>query len=183
MNVPGSLAERGARLLAASFDQLILLGIVLPMLFGAIQTIVARVVPIVESAMSGDSANLRLIDTETIASDATSAMFTGAGITVTVVALLIWCVITAWLVATRSQSIGKLLVGIKVVRTDGSPASFGRIILLRNVVSFLPSFLPFIGLLYQLVIDPIFIFQDSRRCLHDMIADTIVVRCVSKGRD
>jgi uncharacterized RDD family membrane protein YckC len=181
MNAPGNLADRGARLLAASIDELILLGVALPALSGALQSIVATTVPLVESMMSGGGTNPELIDTDAIASAASSAMLSGAGITFTVLALIIWCVITFWLVATRSQSIGKLMVGIKVVRTDGSPASFARIILLRNVVSFLPSFLPFVGLLYQLVIDPILIFQESRRCVHDMIADTIVVRCVSKG--
>jgi uncharacterized RDD family membrane protein YckC len=98
-----------------------------------------------------------------------------------VIALLAWTVVTVWLVATRSQSIGKRLVGIKVVRTDGSPASFARIFLLRNVVSFLPSALPYVGWLYLLFLDPLLIYQDSRKCIHDMIADTIVVRCVSKA--
>ncbi len=76
-------------------------------------------------------------------------MLTGPGIIITVVALLAWCVITAWLVATNGQSIGKRLVGIKVVRTDGSPASFARIFLLRNVVSSLPNLLPYLGWLYH----------------------------------
>jgi uncharacterized RDD family membrane protein YckC len=177
MNVPGSLAERGARLLAASFDELILLGIALPALFGA--------VPIVTHAVGLDMpTDPLLIDTGQIESQLISAMLSGPGFVITVLALLAWCGVTAWLVATNGQTIGKRLVGIKVVRTDGSPASFARIFLLRNVVNFLPTLLPFIGLLYQLVIDPIFIFQDSRRCLHDLIADTTVVRSVSKkGRD
>ena len=181
MNAPGSLAERGARLLAASIDELILLGIALPALFGA--------VPIVTHAVRLDMPTASapidplLIDTGQMESQLISAMLSGPGFVITVLALLAWCGITAWLVATNGQTIGKRMVGIKVVRTDGSPASFGRIFLMRNVVSTLPAFLPFIGLLYQLVIDPIFIFQDSRRCLHDLIADTTVVRSVSKARD
>jgi uncharacterized RDD family membrane protein YckC len=66
-----------------------------------------------------------------------------------------------------------------VVRTDGSRASFGRIVLLRNFVSSLPGLLPYLGWIY-LFADPLLIYQDSRRCIHDLIADTIVVRCVSK---
>ena len=62
------------------------------------------------------------------------------------------------------------------MRTDGSRASFARIFLLRNVVNFLPTLLPYVGLLYQLI-DPLFIYQESRQCLHDKLADTIVVRC------
>ena len=181
MGAPGGLAERGARLLAASIDELILLGIALPMLFGAVRVATHAVL----ASMQTDSTQIdpSLIDTGQIESQIISGMLTGPGIVITVLALLAWCGITAWLVATNGQTIGKRMVGIKVVRTDGSPASFARIFLLRNVVNFLPTFLPFIGLLYQLVIDPIFIFQDSRRCLHDLIADTTVVRCVRKGPD
>jgi uncharacterized RDD family membrane protein YckC len=82
-------------------------------------------------------------------------------------------------VMANGQSIGKRMVGIKVVRTDGSRASFARIFFLRNVVNALPNLLPYVGWLYQLV-DPLLIYQDSRQCLHDRIADTIVVRCVSE---
>jgi uncharacterized RDD family membrane protein YckC len=103
------------------------------------------------------------------------SMVGGPGTTITVLALIAWCIITAWLVAANGQSIGKRVVGIKVVRTDGSRASFARIFLLRNVVNGLPNLLPYVGWLYQLV-DPLMIYQDSRQCLHDKIADTIVVR-------
>jgi len=179
MNAPGSLAERGARLLAASIDELILLGIALPALLTPIATHAVRL----DMPTTSAPIDPLLIDTGQMESQLLSAMLSGPGFVITVLALLAWCGITAWLVATNGQTIGKRMVGIKVVRTNGSPASFGRIFLLRNVVSTLPAFLPFIGLLYQLVIDPIFIFQDSRRCLHDLIADTTVVRSVSKARD
>jgi uncharacterized RDD family membrane protein YckC len=168
MDAPGSLAERGARLLAASIDELILLGIALPMVFGAIPTIITLV--------SGGT-DPELIDT----GDILRAMVGGPGTIVTVIALIAWCVITAWLVAANGQSIGKRIVGIKVVRTDGSPASFARIFLLRNVVNGLPNLLPYVGWLYQLV-DPLLIYQESRQCLHDRIADTIVVRCASTAK-
>ena len=179
MNAPGSLAERGARLLAASIDELILLGIALPALLTPIATHAVRL----DMPTTSAPIDPLLIDTGQMESQLLSAMLSGPGFVITVLALVAWCGITAWLVATNGQTIGKRMVGIKVVRTNGSPASFGRIFLLRNVVSTLPAFLPFIGLLYQLVIDPIFIFQDSRRCLHDLIADTTVVRSVSKARD
>ena len=164
MSLPGGLAERGARLLAASIDELLLLALFLPMVFGAVPTIVAMI--------SGGT-DPEMMDT----SQVLSAMIGGPGTIATVVALIAWCVITAWLVAANGQSIGKRLVGIKVVRTDGARASFARIFLLRNVVNALPNLLPY-GWLYQLV-DPLLIYQDSRQCLHDRIADTIVVRCAS----
>jgi uncharacterized RDD family membrane protein YckC len=168
MDAPGSLAERGARLLAASIDELILLGIALPMVFGAIPTIITLV--------SGGT-DPELIDT----GDILRAIVGGPGTIVTVIALIAWCVITAWLVAANGQSIGKRIVGIKVVRTDGSRASFARIFLLRNVVNALPNLLPYVGWLYQLV-DPLLIYQESRQCLHDRIADTIVIRCAGTAK-
>ena len=161
-SVPGSLAERGARLLAATLDELILLAISLPMIFGAVPAMVALV---------GGTSDLQLLDTASIL----GTLLHGPGITITIVALIAWCIITAWLVAANGQSIGKRVVGIKVVRKDGSRASFARIFLLRNVVNGLPNLFPYVGWLYQLI-DPLMIYQESRQCLHDKLADTIVVR-------
>jgi uncharacterized RDD family membrane protein YckC len=161
-SVPGSLAERGARLLAATLDELILLAISLPMIIGAVPAMVALV---------GGTADLESFDTASIL----STLLHGPGTTITIVALIAWCIITAWLVAANGQSIGKRVVGIKVVRKDGSRASFARIFLLRNVVNGLPNLLPYVGWLYQLI-DPLMIYQESRQCLHDKLADTIVVR-------
>jgi uncharacterized RDD family membrane protein YckC len=164
--VPGSLAERGARLLAATVDELLLLAVSLPMIIGAMPAMVSLVAGLV--AGTGD---LESLDTSSIL----RTLLHGPGTIITVLALIAWCIITAWLVAANGQSIGKRLVGIKIVRTDGSRASFARIFLLRNVVNGLPNLLPYVGWLYQLI-DPLMIYQESRQCLHDKIADTIVVR-------
>jgi uncharacterized RDD family membrane protein YckC len=66
---------------------------------------------------------------------------------------------------------GKRLLEIRVVRSDGAQASLGRIFLLRNVVNGLLGFIP----LYALV-DVLFIFSEQRQCIHDRLADTIVVK-------
>jgi uncharacterized RDD family membrane protein YckC len=86
-----------------------------------------------------------------------------------------WLVLTILFVSRNSQTIGKKMLGIKVVRTDGSRASFGRIFWLRNVVNTLPSFIPLVGNFYGLV-DSLLIFSEKQQCVHDKIADTIVVR-------
>jgi uncharacterized RDD family membrane protein YckC len=62
-------------------------------------------------------------------------------------------------------------MGIKVVRKDGSKASLGRIFFLRNVVNIILAFIPLYGL-----VDALLIFGESRQCIHDKIADTIVVK-------
>jgi uncharacterized RDD family membrane protein YckC len=88
-----------------------------------------------------------------------------------VMGFIAWAWITALLVARFGQTIAKRMLAIKVVRTDGTPASLGRIFLLRNVVNWLLGVIPF----YSLV-DVLFIFGERRQCLHDRLADTIVVK-------
>ena len=65
----------------------------------------------------------------------------------------------------------KRMLEIRVVRSDGSQASLGRIFWLRNVVNCLLGIIP----LYS-IIDLLFIFGERRQCIHDLIADTIVVK-------
>ena len=86
------------------------------------------------------------------------------------VGFVIWCWFTILYVARNGQTIAKKWLDIKVVRTDGSPASLARIFWLRNVVNGLLGIIP----LYSWI-DPLLIFSDSRQCVHDKIADTIVV--------
>ena len=81
-----------------------------------------------------------------------------------------WAVLTIKYVRANGQSIGKKMLGIKVVRSDGDGASLGRIFWLRNVLNTLIALVPLYGL-----VDVLFIFSESRQCLHDRIADTIVV--------
>jgi uncharacterized RDD family membrane protein YckC len=82
---------------------------------------------------------------------------------------------TAWLVAKNGQTVGKKLVGIKIVRTDGTKAGLGRIFWLRYVVITAVSYIKIVGGLIALV-DVLLIFRESRKCLHDQIADTIVIK-------
>jgi uncharacterized RDD family membrane protein YckC len=86
----------------------------------------------------------------------------------------VWAVFTIRYVSANGQSIAKKWLNIKVVRTDGSPAGLGRIFWLRNVVNGLIGAIPFVGVVYGIV-DLLFIFSESRQCLHDKLADTIVV--------
>ena len=80
-----------------------------------------------------------------------------------------WCLNMSPL-KRNGQTLGKKILGIKIVRSNGAPASLGRIFWLRYVVNYLARIIP----LYALI-DPVFIFGQSRQCLHDKIADTVVV--------
>ena len=88
---------------------------------------------------------------------------------------LVLIVITVMLVYKNGQTIGKKILGIKVARTDGSRASLARIFWLRNVLNIVITMVPFFGAFYSLV-DTCMIFGGQRRCCHDYIADTIVIR-------
>ena len=94
---------------------------------------------------------------------------------IALVGLAVWGWFTIRYVVQNGQSIAKKIVGIKVARSDGSRASLGRIFWLRNVVNAIPSIIPFLGYLYMIV-DHLFIFGSKRQCLHDKIADTIVIK-------
>lgn len=84
-------------------------------------------------------------------------------------------VVTNLVMLHRSgQSIGKRLVGIRIVRSDGSRCSLGRIVGLRILLPALMSAIPYIGRFFNLV-DALAIFREERRCIHDHFADTIVV--------
>ena len=85
-----------------------------------------------------------------------------------------WCWFTIKYVMANGQSIAKRLLGIKVIRSDGTAVSFGRLFWLRNVLSSLIGVVPLLGVVYTLA-DMLFIFATSRQCLHDKLADTIVV--------
>lgn len=88
---------------------------------------------------------------------------------------LVLIVIMTVLVYRNGQTIGKKLLGIKVARTDGSRASLARIFWLRYLLNSVFMWVPFLGGIYFLI-DSCMIFGEQRRCCHDYIADTIVIR-------
>jgi uncharacterized RDD family membrane protein YckC len=79
------------------------------------------------------------------------------------------------LLSTRGQSLGKILFKIRIVTLDGRPAGFLRGFLLRSLLAFIIGVSSSLGRLY-LIVNVLFIFRDERRCLHDFIAGTRVVK-------
>ncbi len=86
--------------------------------------------------------------------------------------------ITQWVYLVRyGQSLGKKMLGIRIVKvSDESVPGFQKIVLLRTFVPALLTWIPFAGLILFLV-DVLLIFRDDRRCVHDLIAETKVIKC------
>jgi uncharacterized RDD family membrane protein YckC len=95
-----------------------------------------------------------------------------AGWAIAAVATIALALANLYYVNQNGQSLAKKWLGIKVLRSDGSRATLGRIFWLRNVVGRGPSLI--LGGLWTLI-DSVGIFGEKRQCLHDRIADTIVV--------
>lgn len=87
---------------------------------------------------------------------------------------VLFVVLQGYLLITRSQTIGKVFLKTRIVRRDGTRASGIRIIGLRYGIAYLCSFLS-IGATVFALADCLLIFRKSRCCLHDLVADTIVV--------
>ena len=149
-NEDSELAERGTRLGAVLLDGLIFL---VPGLFA--------IVPAMMISKQGNAA----------------AMGTGAMIAISVglLGVLALLIINFVMLHRTAQTIGKRLLGVKIVRIDGSRAGLTRIFFLRMFVPGLIGGIPFVGMIFSIV-DPLFIFQESRRCVHDLIADTVVIK-------
>jgi uncharacterized RDD family membrane protein YckC len=82
--------------------------------------------------------------------------------------------IQGWSLHAFGGTLGKKLLGLRIVRTDGSRAGFVRLFFGRGAVAVLPPIIPFLGALFVLL-DVLLIFRESRQCLHDQIADTLVI--------
>lgn len=148
-------ADRSTRLGAAILDSIIfMLMVYTPLLLGGV--------------FAGLTTMPENPSDETVAAAGTAMIVAGL---FTLVGFVVWATITILYMRRTGQSIGKKVCGIKVVRSDGSPVSLSRLIWIRNVVNWIISIVPLYGL-----IDTLFIFGESRQCLHDKLADTIVVK-------
>ena len=90
-------------------------------------------------------------------------------------AIAAYLLLNGYLLWRRGQTIGKAMLGIRMVATDGSEAKLWKLLCLRA---------PFFPLLYAVflwpltllpVVDQALIFTRRRRCLHDLAAGTQVV--------
>ncbi len=89
---------------------------------------------------------------------------------------LVLIIVQVWMLTTRGQTLGKRLLGVRIVRfADEANPGFVGAVLLRAVVPGILGLVPYIGFIFTIV-DACFIFRPDRRCIHDLIAGTKVVK-------
>ena len=91
---------------------------------------------------------------------------------------VVWCWLTIKYVKRNGQSIGKQIVGIRVIRDGGEPMNYGWALLRQFVVIVL--LFGVLGSLFfsiPILLDYLWpLWDESNRTLHDMIVSTHVVR-------
>lgn len=146
------LADRGIRLVAKIVDGMIVGGVIV-------------IFAIVFGAMAPSKGGAS-------ASRETAMIVVGLAGGAALIALL---VVNLVMLHRHGQTIAKRLFGIKIVRVDGSHCELLRIVFARWLPVTVLGAIPFLGSLIALV-DALMIFGTEQRCLHDLFADTIVVK-------
>ena len=158
---PAQLASRWARLGASILDGLIIFLLFIPLLFVAFA---AGLMPGVEN----------LADFMENIGSAEQSMI--ANIVSTLIGVVIYLAINGYLLISSGQSLGKKILGIQIVdRNSGQLLPASRVIGLRYLLVTLITQIPLIGGVFGLV-DVLFIFRADKRCIHDLIANSCVIK-------
>ena len=153
-DTPGGpeLAGRGRRLGACMID-----------------VIIAGIVLVAVAYFNPGPLGLTMLD---IMRDPTTQQMSTAG---SIWLLIIFMAINSYLLVTKGQTLGKWMLGIRIVDAASNGAATAlKLLGLRYVLVMLVQAIPMIGQLLGLI-NVLFIFRGDRRCVHDLIAGTKVV--------
>ena len=91
-------------------------------------------------------------------------------------AVVSYLILNGYWLFTRGQTVGKRVMGVAIVSTGtGERAPFWKLVCIRAL--FFPLLFVLISPLGLLaIIDQGFVFRNNRRCVHDLVAGTSVVR-------
>jgi len=142
-----ALASRWARLGASIVDTIILMVIFLPIMF---------LFGIFDTISAGEEPGFLV-------------MLGMAG-----VSIVIFVILNGKLLVNHGQTIAKRLFNIKIVLVDDNQADLTAL-LKRYGFSMLVPQIPLIGTVIGFI-NVLFIFSSSKRCLHDLIANTKVIK-------
>jgi len=83
--------------------------------------------------------------------------------------------VNCYFLIKNGQTIGKYLLGVRIADLNGDIPAFWRIIFLRYLPTAVLGLFGFLGGVVS-TLDSLMIFRRSRRCLHDLIAGTRVLK-------
>lgn len=87
----------------------------------------------------------------------------------------LFLLVNGYLLATRGQTIGKIVAGTRIVSYENDRlVPLWKLMVLRYVPFYVLGYIPLIGPVLGLI-NPLFIFKEDRRCLHDHVAGTKVI--------
>ena len=84
---------------------------------------------------------------------------------------------TQWtMIVTRGQSVGKRVMGTRIIQVSGGSPGFVHGVILR--IWMIPLMTTCVCGVFQIpiqILEGVFVFSESRQCLHDLIASTLVI--------
>lgn len=100
----------------------------------------------------------------------------GETVFLAILGFVIFLMLHGYLLAKYGQTIGKRLVGTRIVSYETNEIfPLSRIFFLRFLPVSIAAQIPFIGGIFALV-DILFIYRNDKRCVHDLIAGTKVIK-------
>jgi uncharacterized RDD family membrane protein YckC len=143
-----NLASRWARLWGSLIDGIIAMAFIFPYMF---------MTGFWEKAMAGD---VPIFDTALVG----------------IFGFFMFIVLHGYLLAKHGQTIGKRLVGTRIVSVSSNEIlPLWKIIFARYLPISIAANIPMIGQ-FLAIIDDLFVFRKNKRCVHDLIAGTKVVK-------
>ena len=147
------LASRGARLGASLIDSVIMMLFILPIIY-----------------FTGGFSPSAIESNQSIATQ----------ITLGLVSIAIFFMLNFKLLKSNGQTIGKKLLGTKIVDMEGNLPTFKDHLWKRYLVYLGASMVPVVGNLFSLV-NSLFIFGKAKRCVHDYAGNTQVVKSTTEA--
>ena len=143
------LASRGKRLAAAIIDIIIFLPLII---------IIASPLGLIDTEVTEEPPPFDL--------EQTLQLF--------IIGQVLFLLVQGYLLHSRGQTIGKVLLKIQIVATNGDMLGLGKLYFVRYFVFSLLAQIPVIGAVVALA-NILFIFGKEKKCLHDRLAGTKVI--------
>lgn len=95
---------------------------------------------------------------------------------IAVLGIIVFFVINYRYLIASGQTVGKKVLEIKIVDLNGNLPVFQPQLVIRYAVYMLPGQIPIVGQIFSFI-NILFIFTAEKRCIHDLVAKTKVVKC------